>query len=171
MGDRLRLADLLSGLSIVADLGYGLPIETALRSYLIGTVLARRMDLPEREVADVFYVTLLFHVGCVAYAHETFELFGDDQAVRRAAVETDLTDMRDIFATLIPGATRGLPPAARVRGAVRMAVTGRAFGNAISASTGCGTATCARSVAASRSTTGALPFMRLRPRWCPGRRS
>ena len=115
MSEQLRLADLLSGLSIVSDLGYGLPIETALRSCLIGTVLARRMDLPEREVADVFYVSLLFHVGCVAYAHETFELFGDDQAVRRAAVETDLTDMRDIFAKLIPGATRGLSPVARVR--------------------------------------------------------
>ena len=130
MSERLRLADLLSGLSIVSDLGYGLPIETALRSCLIGTTVARQMDLPEREVVDVFYVSLLFHVGCVAYAQETFELFGDDQAVRRAAVETDLTDVRDIFATLIPRATRGLPPTARVRGAVRMAVTGRAFGKA-----------------------------------------
>jgi HD-GYP domain-containing protein (c-di-GMP phosphodiesterase class II) len=130
MSEGLRLADLLSGLSIVSDLGYGLPIETALRSCLIGTTVARQMDLPEREVVDVFYVSLLFHVGCVAYAQETFELFGDDQAVRRAAVETDLTDVRDIFATLIPRATRGLPPTARVRGAVRMALTGRAFGKA-----------------------------------------
>ena len=130
MSDRLRLADLLSGFSIISDLGYGLPIDTALRSCLIGTVLARRMDLPDREVADVFYVSLLFHVGCVAYAHETFERFGDDQAVRRAAVETDLTDVRDIFTTLIPGATRDLPPTARLRGAVRMAMTGRAFGKA-----------------------------------------
>ena len=130
MSERLRLADLLSGLSIVSDLGYGLPIETALRSCLIGTALARRMDLPEREVADVFYVSLLFHVGCVAYAYETYELFGDDNAVRRAAVETDFGDMRDIFTTFILGATRGLPPTARVRGAVRMAVRGRAFGKA-----------------------------------------
>jgi hypothetical protein len=130
MSERLRLADLLSGLSIVSDLGYGLPIETALRSCLIGTAVARGMDLPEREVADVFYVSLLFHVGCVAYAQETFELFGDDQAVRRAAVETDLTDVRDILATLIPRSTRGLHPAARMRGAVRMAMTGRAFGKA-----------------------------------------
>jgi transcriptional regulator with GAF, ATPase, and Fis domain len=59
VSDQLRLADLLSGLSIVADLGYGLPIEPALQSCLIGTDLARRMDLPEREVADVFYVSLL----------------------------------------------------------------------------------------------------------------
>jgi HD-GYP domain-containing protein (c-di-GMP phosphodiesterase class II) len=130
MSERLRLADLLSGLSIVSDLGYDLPVETALRSCLIGTAVARQMDLPEREVADVFYASLLFHVGCVAYAQETFELFGDDQAVRRAAVETDLTDVRDIFATLIPRSTRGLHPAARLKGAVRMAITGRAFGKA-----------------------------------------
>jgi HD-GYP domain-containing protein (c-di-GMP phosphodiesterase class II) len=130
MSDQLRLADLLSGLSIVADLGYGLPTETALRSCLIGTALARRMDLPEREVADVFYVSLLFHVGCVAYAQETFDLFGDDYAVRRAAMETDFTDMRDIFATLIPRATSGLPPAARARATVRMLMTGRRFGKA-----------------------------------------
>ena len=95
MSERLRLADLLSGLSIVSDLAYGLPIETALRSCLIGTAVARRMALPEREVADVFYVSLLFHVGCVAYAQETFELFGDDQAVRRAAVETDHRSQRN----------------------------------------------------------------------------
>ena len=70
-------------------------------------------------------MSLLFHVGCVGYAHATFTLFVDDQAVRRAAVETDLTDMRDIFAALIPEATRGLPAGARLRGAVRMALTGR----------------------------------------------
>jgi HD-GYP domain-containing protein (c-di-GMP phosphodiesterase class II) len=130
MNDRLRLADLLSGLSIIADLGYGLPIETALRSCLVGVALARRMDLSESEVADVFYVSLLFHVGCVAYAQETFDLLGDDYAVRRAAVETDFTDVRDIFATLIPRATSGLAPAARLRAAVRMVVSGRGFGKA-----------------------------------------
>jgi HD-GYP domain-containing protein (c-di-GMP phosphodiesterase class II) len=130
MSEQLRLADLLSGLSIVSDLGYGLPVETALRSCLIGTTLARQMALPEREVADVFYVSLLFHVGCVGYAHETSVQFGDDLAVRRAAVEADLTDVRDIFATFIPHSTRGLPPAARVKGAMRMAMTGRAFGKA-----------------------------------------
>ena len=36
------------------------------------------------------------------HAHETFAQFGDDLAVRRAAVEADLTDMRDSFATSIP---------------------------------------------------------------------
>jgi hypothetical protein len=38
---RLRLADLLGGLSIVADLGFGLPPETAMRSCLIATCCRR----------------------------------------------------------------------------------------------------------------------------------
>ncbi|MFP3901410.1 MAG: HD domain-containing phosphohydrolase [Acidimicrobiia bacterium] len=130
MDDRLRLADLLGGLSLVSDLGYGLPTETALRTCIIGTELARRMDLSEPEVADVFYVSLLFHVGCPAYSHEAAELFGDDLAVNHAAVAADLTDLRDVFTTFIPESTRGLPPARRALGAVRMATRGRAFGKA-----------------------------------------
>jgi len=86
------------------------------------------MELPESEVSDVFFVCLLFHVGCVAYSHETAEQFGDDLAVNHAAVKADITDVRDVFATLIPESTRGLPAAARLKGAARMAARGQAFG-------------------------------------------
>jgi HD-GYP domain-containing protein (c-di-GMP phosphodiesterase class II) len=130
MSERLRLAELLGGLSIAADLGYGLPVDTALRSCLIGTQLARLIELPEPEVREAFYVSLLFHVGCVAYSHETSELFGDDLAMNHAVVESDLTDLRDILTTLVPHSTRGLPVRSRLKGAVRIATTGRAFGKA-----------------------------------------
>ncbi len=63
-GPRLRLADLIGALSIVADLGFGLPPEEAMRSCLIGTALARKAGVPEDTVADVFYATLLQHGGC-----------------------------------------------------------------------------------------------------------
>lgn len=91
---------------MVSDLGYRLPVDTALRSCVLGTSLARRMRLPERDVSDVFFVCLLFHVGCVAYSHETTEVFGDDLAVNHAAIKTDITSVRDVFATLIPESTR-----------------------------------------------------------------
>jgi hypothetical protein len=55
MAVRLRLADLLGGLSIVADLGFGLPSETAMRSCLIGTALACELGVAEKDVADTFY--------------------------------------------------------------------------------------------------------------------
>jgi hypothetical protein len=113
MGARLRLADLLAGLSIVVDLGYGLPLETAMRACLVGTALARRMGLSEREAAEVFYVSLLLHIGCLAYSHETIAWFGDDAAVHRAVVRTN--HPAEIVTVLIPEATRDLPTLARLR--------------------------------------------------------
>jgi hypothetical protein len=72
----LRLADLISALSQVTDLGMGQPPEEAICSCLLATGLARRMGLGESDVCDVYYSTLLQHVGCTAYAHETAALFG-----------------------------------------------------------------------------------------------
>lgn len=115
---------------MVSDLGYRLPVDTAVRSCVVGTSLARRMELPEPEVSDVFFVSLLFHVGCVAYSHETTEQFGDDLAVNHAAVKTDITSVRDVFSTLMPESTRHLPASARLKGAATMAVRGQAFGRA-----------------------------------------
>lgn len=42
----LRLADPLVGLSSMADLGFALPPGESLRSCVLATALARRMDLP-----------------------------------------------------------------------------------------------------------------------------
>ncbi len=128
MDARLRLADLLGGLSIVADMGFGLPPETAMRACVLGTALARRLGRPEEEVADTFYVTLLLHVGCTALAHEATTVFGDDLAVNRAAARTDFADPRDLLATMIPEATRGMPRRARVRVAASLVARGKAFG-------------------------------------------
>jgi hypothetical protein len=50
--EKLRLAELLGGLSMVADLGFGLPPGTAVRSCLVGAALARRMDLDDSNVRD-----------------------------------------------------------------------------------------------------------------------
>jgi HD-GYP domain-containing protein (c-di-GMP phosphodiesterase class II)/DNA-binding CsgD family transcriptional regulator len=125
MGPRLRLADLLAGLSIVVDLGYGLPMETAMRACVVGTALARRMGLSEREAADVFYVSLLLHVGCLAYSHETAAWFGDDAAVHRAVVRT--TTPWEILSVMIPEATRGLPAGARVKSVALFTTRGPGF--------------------------------------------
>jgi HD-GYP domain-containing protein (c-di-GMP phosphodiesterase class II) len=125
MGSRLRLADLLAGLSIVADLGYGLPLETAMRAGLVGTGLARRLGLSEREAGEVFYVSLLLHVGCLAYSHETTTLLGDDAAVHRAVVRTKSS--LEVLTVLIPGVTQGLPPVARLRSLAVITTRGKAF--------------------------------------------
>lgn len=125
---RLRLADLLGGLSLVADLGYGLVPGHAMRSCLVGVALAREVGLSEGEVAEIFYTSLLAHVGCAAFSHEMSAAFGDELMANRAAARTNFADPRGIFATLIPETTRGLPPLTRARTAAFILARGRDLG-------------------------------------------
>jgi hypothetical protein len=86
----VRLADLLAGLSIAIDLGFGLPPESAIRQCLVGTRLARAPGLADAEVRDSFFASLLLHVGCPGFSHETAALFGNEHAITRAAARTNL---------------------------------------------------------------------------------
>lgn len=115
MGAGVRLGDLLGGLSIACDLGFGLPPEEAMRSCLIATALARRLGLPESEVSDAYYTALLTHVGCSALSHETVAAWGHDQRVLRVAARTNVADPDDIADTLVPAVTAGLNRADRAR--------------------------------------------------------
>jgi hypothetical protein len=76
MADRLRLADLLSALSLATDLGMGAPLETSLRTCLIATTLARALGLRGGELATVYCAALMRHLGCTASAHEAAALAG-----------------------------------------------------------------------------------------------
>ena len=115
MSGQLRLADLLGGLSIAADLGFGLPPGEAMRSCLIGTALARERGLPEDEVADCFYTALLMHLGCTALSHESSVAFGDERRMMAAAAKLNVADPDDLAATFLPEITRGLNAAERAR--------------------------------------------------------
>jgi HD-GYP domain-containing protein (c-di-GMP phosphodiesterase class II) len=128
MTNPLRLADLLAGLSTVADMGYGLSVGHAMRSCLIGVALAREIGLKEPEVADVFYTSLLSHVGCVGFSHEMSAAFGDEFVANKAGARTNFADPKDVFATLIPETARGLRPAAQVKTAAFILRRGRALG-------------------------------------------
>lgn len=111
----LRLADLLGGLSVVADLGFGLPPQEAMRTAIVSTALARRMGLGDGEVRDSFYVPLLMHVGCISISHEAASAYGDELALARAVSLTDIGDPEDIASTLLPELTKGMDAATRAR--------------------------------------------------------
>ena len=119
---------MLAGLSIATDLGFGLPPETAMRSCLIATQLARLHGLAEDDVRDAFYTSLLLHVGCPGFSHETAALFGNELAITRAVAQTNLADPADYTATLIPEAARDLPSRLRERLARRIVRQGPEFG-------------------------------------------
>jgi putative nucleotidyltransferase with HDIG domain len=97
----------------------GQPPEDAIRSCLLATGLARRMDLNEHDVGGVYYTTLLQHVGCTAYAHETAALFGgNDIAVRAGGARFYFGDQREGLPFLLFELGKGATPLVRARAVI-----------------------------------------------------
>lgn len=130
----MRLVDLLSGLSRVADLGFGLPVGTGAHAAVVATRLADSLGLPRDEVRACLYSALLHHVGCVGYAHETARLFGDELAANRAAARTDHASAPDMVATFLPVLTEGRPVVDRARLVATVLVLGGRWGDAFTTS-------------------------------------
>jgi HD-GYP domain-containing protein (c-di-GMP phosphodiesterase class II)/DNA-binding CsgD family transcriptional regulator len=103
----LRLADLLASVSLLSDLGFALPAEESMRSAIIAASVARRVGLAEPEVSDAYYTTLLQHLGCIGFAHETSAVYGDELVLNAAAARVDPDDIRDLIGTLFRATTRG----------------------------------------------------------------
>jgi HD-GYP domain-containing protein (c-di-GMP phosphodiesterase class II) len=127
LNDDVRLADLLAALSLISDMGLGLPPENAMRSCLVGTALARAIDLDDAEVAEVFYTSLLQHIGCTGYAHETYLVWIDDIAANRAARRTNFADPKDLFKSYLPTLTQGMSARQRARIAANFVTKGPGF--------------------------------------------
>jgi HD-GYP domain-containing protein (c-di-GMP phosphodiesterase class II) len=127
MKDGVRLADVLAGLSLISDHGLGLPPDDAVRSCLVATALARKLDLHESEVACVFYDALLEHVGCPGYAHETYLVWGDDVAANRAAQRTNFADPKELVTTYLPSLLRELEGWERAQVTARFVTRGPGF--------------------------------------------
>jgi HD-GYP domain-containing protein (c-di-GMP phosphodiesterase class II) len=79
---RPRLVELVAAQSLAADLGLGQPMEHGLRACLIATRLAHLHELGEQTCADVYWVSLLAMVGCVADSYVLRQIWGDDIALR-----------------------------------------------------------------------------------------
>lgn len=110
-----RLAEILAPLSLVTDLGMGLPDEQAMRSCVLATALARESGLDSAEAAHVYYVTLLQHLGCTATAHEEARHVGGDQlAIRPLVSHTDERLTGEMF-SLLSRLGQGRPPLTRMR--------------------------------------------------------
>ena len=110
----VRLAELVAALSLGIDLGFGQPMEHALRQCLIALRLAERVGLDEQERAVVYYTALLLTVGCHTDAHEQAKWFGDDIALKATKFEHEMTGVRGAIQGMrLIGA--GQPPLHRFR--------------------------------------------------------
>ncbi len=89
----LRLAELLAAVSLATDLAHDVPAESALRDSLLAVELARLAGWSEPDLSDVFYLALLYHIGCTgAVAAQSRLGAGDDVNVRRWMSEADYAD-------------------------------------------------------------------------------
>src|SRR5438445_9709335 len=103
----LRLAELLAAVSLATDLAHDVPAESALRDSLLAVELARLAGWSEPDLSDVFYLALLYHIGCTgAVAAQSRLGAGDDVNVRRWMSEADYADrphlMRIAMTKLVP---------------------------------------------------------------------
>ncbi|HSJ51187.1 MAG TPA: HD domain-containing phosphohydrolase [Actinomycetota bacterium] len=126
--DELRLADLMAALSVTTDLAMGQAPEKAVRACVVAAEAARRLDLPEHEVAATYYATLLKHLGCTASSHEEVLLFGpDDLSMREVAERTDVARGREMVALMrLTGRGAGLRRPAYVVRALTAGADGEA---------------------------------------------
>jgi hypothetical protein len=88
----MRLAEVLSALSLTTDLGAGMPFEKGLRTCVAATAFASALRLRIGERRAVFHTALLRSNGCTAHAPEDAAMFGDDIAFERALKELDPAD-------------------------------------------------------------------------------
>src|SRR3569832_2463332 len=105
-----RLAALLGARSLAADLGVGVPAQSALRMALVATRRGQALGLPDSDRSDVYYTALLRYLGCSGYAHEEASFTaGDDRSLLPALELCDTTRPSAVAAAALRGVGRGKP--------------------------------------------------------------
>lgn len=98
---RVKLAEVIAALSLATDLANDNPPETTLRICFLSLELGRAAGLTEKDLADVYYASLLRFIGCTAYAPEEARQFGgDDNAVRKAFAPVDMDSLAELAAVV-----------------------------------------------------------------------
>jgi HD-GYP domain-containing protein (c-di-GMP phosphodiesterase class II) len=123
-GPRVRLAEIVSSLSLTTDLATGSPIEHGLRRSLLALWLGEALGLDAAELSDAYYVALLGSVGCTIEG-TLFARYGmDDIAATARTATVDFTNPIEVGGFVIRTFGAGQPPLRRMRTLVRAAVSG-----------------------------------------------
>lgn len=117
-------AELLAALSIAIDLGLGQPAEHMLRSAVLASRLAERLEVAEAQRAGAYDATLLMWIGCTADSQEYARWFGDDIAVRSASYLVDWSGL-PFVRFLVGHVAQGRPLSARAATLAEMMVDAR----------------------------------------------
>jgi hypothetical protein len=98
-------------------------MEHVIRSCLISVRLGQRMGLTDVERAELYYLSLMAWVGCMADSSETSAWFGDDLAFRADVARADTTGWPMLW-FLLRRAGSGAPPWRRARMATALVLPG-----------------------------------------------
>ena len=112
--DGLRLAELMASFSLAMDLGMGQPLEWVMRTCLLGVRLGHLIGLSTEECRQVYYLSLLQHIGCTSAATWQAELFGDELSMGQA-LTLDTTNPMEALPAIVKMAGQGQPLLTRVR--------------------------------------------------------
>jgi HD-GYP domain-containing protein (c-di-GMP phosphodiesterase class II) len=106
----LRLGELVATFALAQDNAFGQPLESQLRSCLLGVALCEEAGLDERVRETVYWVALLRYLGCTGHAHEIATVFGDDIALLAQTLVLDTADPAEVMHTMVAFATAGRDP-------------------------------------------------------------
>ena len=128
VGEGLRLAELLAALSLATDLAHQVPAESALKDALLSVAFAQHLGLAESDLSDVYYLALLYHLGCTSATEEQGRVSGgDDISMRRAFSEPDFADNGQILRLALSEVGSNLPVPDRLMALARFMTAGRDF--------------------------------------------
>jgi hypothetical protein len=97
----VRFAELLAALSLAIDLGLGQPMEKFQRTCLLAVRLGKLLGVSSEDLAALYYLGLIQHLGCTAYADDAAALFGDDIEANTWLFTTDLGNPGEMLRALL----------------------------------------------------------------------
>src|SRR5260370_4325715 len=122
-GPGLRLVELLAALSLAIDLGLGQPMEKFLRTCLLAVRLGQLLGVSEDDLTAIYYLGLIQHLGCTAYADEAATIFGDDIAANTWLLTTDHGNLGEMLSAVLQHVGQGEPALPRARQILRTLLT------------------------------------------------
>jgi HD-GYP domain-containing protein (c-di-GMP phosphodiesterase class II) len=106
---QLRLAELVGGLTLAADLVNNFPPEKVLRTAVIAVEVGRRAGVEAATLRDAYYLTLFRFLGCTGFAHEEAHVYGagEDNALRNVMALADVADPVGTLGAIVRGIGKG----------------------------------------------------------------
>jgi DNA-binding CsgD family transcriptional regulator len=124
--DGLRLAELLAAVSLASDLAHDVATESALRDAVLAVEFARLNGSDGSELSDVYYLALLYHIGCTgAVAAQSRLGAGDDINVRRWMSEADYANRPALMRVALTKLAPNWGPTGVAQGVGALATAGR----------------------------------------------